>query len=74
MAGMLQVLTYLIAAHLVVKGFEVLQIALASSREKREGIILIGILVLGGCAWGAFTLCSWQDHQAASLSRSTTQY
>jgi hypothetical protein len=32
MAGMLQILTYLLAFYLIIKGIEVLQIGLASSR------------------------------------------
>jgi hypothetical protein len=36
---MLQILTYMLAFYLVVKGMEILQIALASNREKRDGII-----------------------------------
>ena len=44
MAGMLQVITYLLAFYLVVKGCEILQIALASNREKRMGIILFGAI------------------------------
>ena len=35
MAGMLQILTYLLGVYLVVKGIAVLQIALASNREGR---------------------------------------
>ena len=46
MAGMLQILTYLLAFYLVVKGIEVLQIALASPREKRGGIIVLGSVTL----------------------------
>lgn len=33
MAGMLQIITYLLAFYLVMKGVEILQIGLASSRE-----------------------------------------
>ncbi len=36
MAGMLQIITYLLAVYLVVKGIEVLMIALASSRQDRR--------------------------------------
>lgn len=39
MAGMLQIITYLLAFYLVVKGIEILQIALASNRDKRGSII-----------------------------------
>jgi hypothetical protein len=50
---MLQILTYLLAFYLVV---EILQIALALSKENRAGIIALGVLVLIACmvAAGAF--------------------
>jgi hypothetical protein len=47
MVGMLQILTYLLAFYLVVKGFEMLQIGLASARPDRSGIVLLGLLILG---------------------------
>ena len=37
MAGMLQIITYLLGFYLIVKGFEVLQIGLASNRQNRAG-------------------------------------
>jgi hypothetical protein len=51
--AMLQILTYLLAFYLVV---EILQIALALSKENRAGIIALGVLVLIACmvAAGAF--------------------
>lgn len=49
MAGMLQILTYLLAFYLIVKGVEVLQVALASSRESRAGMIAVGVLTLVAC-------------------------
>jgi hypothetical protein len=53
MAAMLQLLTYLLAFYLVV---EILQIALALSKENRGGMIALGVLVLIACmiAAGAF--------------------
>jgi len=69
MAGMLQILTYLLALYLVSKGIEILQIALASNRENRTGI-LIGLLMLGLCVVSAVTFVVWQDQQALSISRS----
>jgi hypothetical protein len=53
MAAMLQLLTYLLGFYLVV---EILQIALALSKENRAGIIALGVLVLIACmvAAGAF--------------------
>ncbi|MBS3909572.1 MAG: hypothetical protein KGZ93_08110 [Actinobacteria bacterium] len=68
MAGMLQIITYLLAFYLVVKGLEILQIALASNREKRGGIITFGALVLIACIIAAGGFVSMQDQQAQSLS------
>ncbi len=69
MAGMLQIITYLLAFYLVVKGLEILQIALASNRESRGGIITFGVLVLLACIVAAFTFVGMQDQMAARLSK-----
>ncbi len=69
MAGMLQIITYLLAFYLVVKGVEILQIALASNREKRGGIITFGVLVLLACLIAAGSFVAMQDEQAQSLNR-----
>jgi len=71
MAGMLQILTYLLAFYLVIKGIEVLQIGLASNREKRAGIIVLGVLTLAVCVFAAVGFVTMQDRQAESLSSST---
>jgi len=68
MAGMLQILTYLMGFYLIVKGFEVLQIGLCSNREKRAGPIIFGVLVLIVCVVMAFVFAITQDQQAISLS------
>lgn len=70
MAGMLQIITYLLAFYLVVKGCEILQIALSSNRDKRVGIILFGVIVLFVCIIAAIGFVSMQDQQAASLGQS----
>jgi hypothetical protein len=69
MAGMLQVITYLLSFYLIVKGVEVLQIALASDREKRRAIITIGVFTLIACIIAAFGFTYLQDIQAQSMSR-----
>lgn len=71
MADMLQIITYLLAFYLIVKGFEILQIALASSRERRAGIISLGVLVLIACIVAAAGFVTMQDEQAQSMSRSS---
>jgi hypothetical protein len=70
MAGMLQILTYLLAFYLIIKGVEILQIGLASNRAERAGVIAIGVLTLLACAIAAGSFVKMQDEQAASLSRS----
>ena len=69
MAGMLQIITYLLAFYLVIKGIEILQIALASSRESRGGIITLGVLVLVACIADSVSFVEMQDQQAASMSK-----
>ncbi len=61
MAGMLQIITYLLAFYLVIKGVEILQIALSSNREKRGGIITLGVLVLLACLMAAGSFVAMQD-------------
>jgi hypothetical protein len=72
MVGMLQILTYTLAFYLVVKGMEILQIALASNREKRDGIIAIGVLMLIVCIVAAGGFVMMQDQQATSVGRTTS--
>lgn len=61
MAGMLQIIIYMLAFYLVIKGCEVLMTALASNREDRVGLIVFGIWVLGACVIAAICFISWQD-------------
>lgn len=70
MAGMLQIITYLLSFYLILKGIEILQIALASNRQHRFGILLLGVLTLIACLVAAGGFVSMQDKQAQSLSRS----
>ena len=70
MAGMLQIITYVLAFYLVMKGVEILQIALASPRQDRAGIVAIGLIALVACIVGAAVFVNWQDQQASALSAS----
>jgi hypothetical protein len=72
MVGMLQILTYMFAFYLVVKGTEILQIAPASNREKRYGIITIGVLMLILCIAAAGGFAMMQDEQAKSVGHTTS--
>jgi hypothetical protein len=69
MAGMLQILTYLLSFYLVVKGVEVLQIGLASARPNRTAPLAIGAATLVVCIIAAFSFSAMQDHQAQQMSR-----
>lgn len=70
MAGMLQIMTYMMAFYLVLKGVEILQIGMASSRPSRKGLITLGVLTLVACVLAAITFVGMQDEQAQSLSSS----
>jgi hypothetical protein len=70
MAGMLQIITYLLAFYLVLKGVEILQIGLASNRENRSALIGIGAVSLAVCIMAAFAFVNWQDNQANSIQSS----
>ena len=69
---MLQILTYMFAFYLVIKGVEVLQVALASTRENRRGIIALGIVVLIACGVAAVSFVNMQDNQATSIGSQST--
>jgi uncharacterized membrane protein HdeD (DUF308 family) len=73
MVGMLQILTYLFAFYLIIKGVGILQIALASSRQERRGMIILGALTLAACVVGAGAFVYMQDTQAQSLGRHVDQ-
>jgi len=70
MTGMLQIITYLLGVYLIMKGAEILQIALASPRENRTGIIAFGIICLLVSIGAALTFITLQDQQASSVSSS----
>jgi hypothetical protein len=70
MAGMLQIITYLLCVYLVFKGVEILQIALMSSREDRALGIAIGVLSLVICVAAAYGFYNFINAQAESMSRS----
>jgi hypothetical protein len=72
MAGMLQIITYLLCFYLVVKGVEVLQIGLSSAREDKTAVTWIGIGTLAACIIAAVVFTNLQDSQASSLSTMST--
>ena len=69
MAGMLQIITYLLCAYLVFKGVEILQIGLANTNEKWARFsINIGVSALLVSIVLAFVFVYWINSQAQSLS------
>lgn len=68
MAGMLQIITYLLAFYLIIKGVEVLQIGMASTRENRSVLLIVGWVTLAACVVAAGYFVVAQDDQALSLS------
>jgi hypothetical protein len=52
--GMIQIVTYVLAVYLVMKGIEILQIGLAPTRENRDAVIAIGVLALVVCIVATF--------------------
>jgi hypothetical protein len=70
MAGMLQIITYLLSFYLVIKGIEILQIGLASTRANRTGVVAFGVVVLVACIIAAIAFTAMQDHQAMSMQGS----
>jgi hypothetical protein len=52
--GMIQIVTYVLAVYLVLKGIEILQIGLAPTRENRDAVIAIGVLALVVCIVATF--------------------
>lgn len=74
MAGMLQILTYLLSFYLVIKGVEILQIALASSREKRRPLIVLGVLTLIACIFAGIGFSAMQDKQAESMQHQVSPF
>jgi len=71
MVGMIQILTYLLAFYLVMKGVEILQIGMASSREDRNGPIRIGVLSLIICIGAAALFVGMQDEQARKVNQTS---
>ena len=72
MAGMLQIITYLLCVYLVFKGVEILQIALMSNREDRRAGIAIGILCVCICIGAARHFVGMIDAQAESMQGRTS--
>ncbi len=68
MIGMLQIITYMLAFYMVIKGCEVLQIGMASNRDSRATLLVFGCLVLLACIGAAIGFIMMQDNMAGSIS------
>ena len=69
MAGMLQIITYLLCVYLIFKGVEILQIGLMSTNEKRARLgKTIGVVSLVTCVVIAVIFTLWIDLQAGAMS------
>ncbi len=69
MAGMLQIITYLLCMYLVIKGVEILQIAIAGNRDSRPLGVTIGVIALVVCIAAALFFYNFINMQAESMSR-----
>ena len=67
MIGMIQILTYMIGFYMVLKGIEILQIAICAP-TRRAGPIVWGVAVLFVCVISAIGFTMQQDTQARSAS------
>lgn len=67
MVGMLQIITYLLALYLVMKGIEIFQIALASNSPDRKVALIIGVISIAVCLIAGFIFVTMQDEQAKSV-------
>lgn len=74
MVGMLQIITYMLAFYFILKGVEILQIALASSRENRKTMFFIAGCTIAACVIAAFAFIGMQDSQAMSVGNSMPSY
>lgn len=70
MIGMLQILTYLLAFYLVVKGFEFIQRAMVAPEQYRRGAGMLATVVFIGCVVVAIASVVSQDDLAMRLSSS----
>jgi len=73
MIGMIQILTYLLAVYLIFKGFEILQIAIMSSRVEKRAGLLIGFFAVVIAIGAAGFFVDMADKQAESVSSSVSK-
>jgi uncharacterized membrane protein len=70
MAGMLEIITYLLCVYLIFKGVEIFQIAFMSSKEHRSTGMAIGGVMIVAALVAAVVFAYWITSQAESMSNS----
>jgi len=68
MAGMFQIITYLLCVYLIFKGFEILQIALMSTRASRRAGLVLGVLAVVASIVATIFFVHIVDAQADSIA------
>lgn len=68
MVGMLQILTYMFAFYMVLKGLEFVHRAMASTLPKKQPLFVFAGLTLAACAVAAFGFVKMQEAQALDVS------
>lgn len=74
MLGILQIMTYLLAFFLVIKGCEVLMISLASEREDRNTLVTFGAFLLGLCIVVAVVIVLLMERQVKEITEITSPF
>lgn len=64
---MLQILTYMFAFYLVIKGIQVFQTAWCSSLSNKTGQLALGAITLIACVFGAVAFSVMQNKQVSSM-------
>lgn len=71
MAGMLQIITYLLCVYLIFKGIEIYQIANVKRDEKDERGLALGTVMIIISIIAAVIFALWINSQAQLLERGT---
>jgi hypothetical protein len=70
MVGQIQIIAYMLAVYLVYKGYEILQIALVSPKEKKTFEVIAGFVALTGSVLLAIGFIYMMDEQASRIGNS----
>ena len=67
MVGMIQIITWLLAAYMIVKGFEFVQMAVCAPPQHRRTAFVLAYIMLAFCIASAVVAISWQEDQASRV-------